>query len=422
MHDIKKIVANPLAFNEAMKARGKEEIADKLIALDKSYRETLTSLQDMQTKRNELSKSISVVKKSGGDADAIIKEVGEIKANMPKMEEKSAEIKKELDDILASLPNAPHADVPFGVDEEANIEISKWGTPKEFDFEPKQHFELGEDLDGLDFETAAKMSGARFVVIKNKIARLSRALTQLMIDTHIDEDGYEEINAPLLVKPDCLFGTGQLPKFEDDQFKTTTGHYLIPTNEVSMTNMSMGDIIDEDTLPIRRTGVAYCFRSEAGSAGRDTRGMIRQHQFEKVEMVSITTPEKSEEELERMTSCAEKILQKLELPYRKMLLCSQDMGFCAEKCCDLEVWLPGQNQYREIASCSNCTDFQARRMNARYKKKGEKGTNFVHTLNGSGLAVGRTLVAVLENYQQADGSIIVPTVLRGYMNGLEVIK
>lgn len=422
MHDIRKIVEDPKAFDKALELRGFEPLADKLVALDKSYRETLTSLQEMQSKRNELSKSISVVKKSGGDANSIIKEVGEIKANMPKAEEKAAELKKELDDVLAGLPNTPHKDVPFGVDEEANIEISKWGTPEEFDFEPKQHFELGEDLDGLDFETAAKMSGARFVVIKGQVARLSRALAQLMIDTHVDEDGYEEINAPLLVKDEALYGTGQLPKFAEDLFKTTSGHSLIPTNEVSMTNMSMGDVIDEDTLPIRRTGLAYCFRSEAGSAGRDTRGMIRQHQFEKVEMVSITKPEDSEAELERMTGCAEKILQKLELPYRKMLLSSQDMGFCAEKCYDLEVWLPGQNQYREIASCSNCTDFQSRRMNARYKNKSEKGTNFVHTLNGSGLAVGRTLVAVLENYQQADGSIIVPQALRGYMNGLEVIK
>ena len=328
----------------------------------------------------------------------------------------------ELDAIIQALPNLPDLSVPEGDDETGNVVVKHWGTPPQFPFVPKDHVALGEALSGMDFEGAARMSGSRFVVLSGQMARLERALGQFMLDQHTEKNGYQETNAPVLVRDHTLFGTGQLPKFEEDLFKTTDGRYLIPTSEVSLTNLVREQIVDEDRLPIRMTALSPCFRSEAGSAGRDTRGMIRQHQFWKVELVSIATPETSAAEHERMTASAEGILEALKLPYRRMLLCTGDMGFSAQRTYDLEVWLPGQNDgtgaYREISSCSNCGDFQARRMDSRTRAKGEKATRFVHTLNGSGLAVGRTLVAVLENYQQEDGTIRVPDVLVPYMGGL----
>jgi seryl-tRNA synthetase len=333
----------------------------------------------------------------------------------------AAQLSKELDVALSAIPNLPGDGVPIGKDEDDNIEVRTWGEPTSLDFEPKEHFDLGEDLGLMDFGRAAKISGARFVVLTGALARMERALASLMLDLHTTENGYEEVNPPALVNDTTLYGTGQLPKFGEDLFRTTDGLSLIPTAEVPLTNLVSGEILEQEQLPIRRTAMTWCFRSEAGAAGRDTRGMIRQHQFTKVELVSIADPENSDEELERMTSCAEAVLQKLELPYRVVVLSTSDMGFSARKTYDIEVWLSGQNRYREISSCSNCGDFQARRMKTRYRPKDEKGTCFVHTLNGSALAVGRTLVAVLENYQQADGSIVVPEALRPYMGGLEVI-
>jgi seryl-tRNA synthetase len=347
-------------------------------------------------------------------------EVAALKDEMQRLEEQSRALTQEQDDALAVLPNLPSADVPDGADENDNVEISRWGTPRTIE-NAKEHFELGEALGMMDFATAAKMSGSRFVILRSKLARLERALAQFMIDTQTEEHGYTEVSPPVLVRDTALYGTGQLPKFAEDLFRTSSDHYLIPTAEVVLTNLVADSIVDPAELPMRVTAWTPCFRSEAGSAGRDTTGMIRQHQFYKVEMVSITTPDQSDAELERMTGCAEAILQKLNLPYRRLLLCTGDMGFGARKTYDLEVWLPGQGRYREISSCSNCGDFQARRMKARFKAAGDKATQFVHTLNGSGLAVGRTLVAVLENYQQPDGSIVIPEVLRPYMGGLDRI-
>jgi len=336
-------------------------------------------------------------------------------------EKEATELTRELDNALSAIPNLPGDGVPIGKDEDDNIEVRTWGDPAALDFEPKEHFDLGESLGMMDFDRAAKISGARFVVLSGALARMERALASFMLDLHTTENGYEEVNPPALVNDTAMYGTGQLPKFGEDLFRTTDGFWMIPTAEVPLTNLVSGEILEQDQLPIRRTAMTWCFRSEAGAAGRDTRGMIRQHQFTKVELVSIAEPEQSNDELERMTSCAEGILQKLELPYRVVVLSTGDMGFSAQKTYDIEVWLSGQKRYREISSCSNCGDFQARRMKTRYRPEGEKGTRFVHTLNGSGLAVGRTLVAVLENYQQADGSIVVPEVLRPYMGGLEVI-
>ena len=360
---------------------------------------------------------------SKGDMTAAEKlkaEVEQIKAELPTWEDAKRKAEKELNDLLACLPNIPAAEVPAGADETNNVEQKRWGTPRTIDA-PREHFDIGAPL-GLDFESAQAVSGARFAYLRGQIARLNRAIGQFMLDTHTEKFGYQEVVPPVLVRDDAVYGTAQLPKFAEDLFKTTDGRWLIPTAEVSLTNLVREQILDlTDEAPLRFTALTLCFRSEAGAAGRDTRGLIRQHQFEKVELVSITTPDQSEAEHERMTSAAEHILETLDLPYRRMLLCTGDMGFSARKTYDLEVWLPGQNQYREISSCSNCGDFQARRLNTRFRPAGEKGTRFVHTLNGSGLAVGRTLVAILENYQNADGSVTVPAALVPYLGGQTVL-
>ena len=420
MHDMKWIRENRAAFDAGLARRGVDAQSAALIALDADYRAVITENQQAQARRNEASKAIGAAKaqKDEAQASALMAEVASLKARMVTLDDKERTLGAALNDALAALPNLPAADVPAGEDETGNVELSRWGTPLAFDFTPKEHAELGPAL-GLDFETGAKLSGARFTFLRGQMARLQRALGQFMLDTQTGEQGYTECATPLMVRDEAAFGTGQLPKFAEDLFQTTDGRWLIPTAEVSLTNSVAESILDASALPLRMTALTPCFRSEAGSAGRDTRGYIRQHQFEKVELVSITMPEQSEAEHERMTAAAEAILQKLELPYRKMLLCAGDMGFTARKTYDLEVWLPGQDAYREISSCSNCGDFQARRMNARFRAEGEKGTQFVHTLNGSGLAVGRTLVAILENYQEADGSVRVPEVLRPYMGGIE---
>jgi seryl-tRNA synthetase len=421
MHDIKWIRENPEAFDKALGMRKLAPMAGDLIALDKKRREHLTTAQEIQAERNKLAKEIGAAKSRGEDASEIIAKVSESKDAQGKAEEAASTTETELFDILKGLPNRPFDDVPIGVDEDDNVEIRKWGSLRNFDFDPKEHFDIGETLGMMDFERAVKVSGSRFVILTGALARLERAIAAFMLDTHTQENGYTEVNPPALVNDDTMYGTGQLPKFSEDLFRTEEGYWLIPTAEVPLTNITRGEILENETLPRRYTAMTWCFRSEAGSAGKDTRGMIRQHQFTKVEMVSITTPEQSVEELDRMTACAEDILKRLDLPYRTVVLSTGDMGFGARKTHDIEVWLPGQNQYREISSCSNCGDFQARRMNTRCRPKGEKATDFVHTLNGSGLAVGRTMIAVLENYQQADGSITVPEALRPYMNGMEVI-
>ena len=422
MHDIKAIRKNPEAFDKAMNRRKLDVKSSDILGLDEKRRSIQTELQQVQAKRNQASKEIGKVKSQGGDAQAIMDEVAALKGKMSEMEESDRNIGVELNDILASLPNIMDHDVPDGADEDENVEVNKWGTPKEFDGEHPDHVAIGEKLGMIDFETAGKVSGARFVFLKSKMARMERALTQFMLDTHINEHGLMEISPPTLVNDASMFGTGQLPKFAEDAFKTEQGHWLIPTSEISLTNMVANEIVDEAELPLRMTAHTACYRSEAGSAGRDTRGMLRQHQFYKVEMVSITKPEDSEDEHKRMVDCAENILKKLELPFRTVVLCSGDTGFCARKTYDLEVWMPGQGKYREISSCSNTGEFQARRMKARCRNKGEKETKFVHSLNGSGVAVGRALIAVIENYYDpADGGVFVPEVLKPYMDGLEKI-
>lgn len=424
MHDIKYIRENPEVFDAALAKRGLDPLARNLLALDEQSRALKTELQNGQARRNEASKSIGQAKGRGDEeaAQALMTEVAELKSKMPALEEKEREISGQLQDILATLPNLPADDVPLGEDEDGNVEIERWGKPRQFDFDPKEHSDIGPPL-GLDFETAAAMSGARFAFLRGQMARLQRAIGQYMLDQQTAENGFQECAPPLLVRDEAVFGVGQLPKFAEDMFQTKDGRWLIPTAEVSLTNSVREQILEEAQMPIRLTALTPCFRSEAGSAGKDTKGLIRQHQFEKVELVAITHPDQSEDEHERMTAAAESILQALELPYRKMLLCAGDMGAAARKTFDLEVWLPGQNNYREISSISNCGDFQARRMNTRFRPEGEeKGTRFVHTLNGSGLAVGRTLVAVLENYQQADGSVVIPSVLRPYMGGIEKLE
>lgn len=424
MHDLRAIRENPQSYDTAWARRGLSAQTPRILEIDEKLRAVKHARMEAEALRNSASKAIGAAKAQKNDAEAmrLMEEVAIAKATIEKTANDEIVLQKEIDDILQTLPNLPFEEVPEGADENENIEVLKWGTPRAFDFEPKDHTELGAGITengfkGMDFETAARISGARFVLLRGQIARLERAIGQFMLDTHTEQNGYTEASGPVLVRDNAMFGTGQLPKFEEDLFKTTDGRYLIPTAEVSMTNTVNGDIIDEDQLPIRLTSLSPCFRSEAGSAGKDTSGMIRQHQFWKVELVSICAPETSKDEHERMTNCAEGILRALELPYRKIVLCTGDMGFGARKTYDLEVWLPAQNKYREISSCSNCGDFQARRMNTRTRKKGEKETRFVHTLNGSGLAVGRTLIAVLENYQNFDGSITIPTVLRKYMNG-----
>ena len=421
MFDIKAIRENPEHFDKGLARRGLEPKSTSLLAIDSELREKQTELQSCQSRRNDASKAIGIAKSKGEDAGELINEVGVLKDRMTKFEDDVRTLTENLNSDLATIDNIPDDDVPDGVSEEDNLEIRKWGDIPKFNFEPKQHFDIGENLGQMDFEGAAKMSGARFVILRSDLAKLERALSAFMLTMHTTEFGYEEVSVPLLVRDQALFGTSQLPKFEDDLFKTTTGHYLIPTGEVPLTNLVRESIVEEEDLPFRFTTLSSCYRSEAGSAGRDTRGMIRLHQFQKVEMVSITTPEQSSDELERMTGIAEEVLKRLKLPYRAVMLCTGDMGFAAHKTYDLEVWLPGQNMYREISSCSNTGDFQARRMKSRYRPTDDKKTQFVHTLNGSGLAVGRTLVAVLENYQQQDGSVIIPEVLRPYMGGQEVI-
>jgi seryl-tRNA synthetase len=423
MFDIKWIRENGDAFDAALARRGFEASAAKLIELDDARRSHITRLQEAQERRNAASKEIGKAKASGDDetAKALIDEVAEIKSFIQSGEETERNLVADLNNAMAVIPNLPLEDVPDGEDEADNVEHHTHGEKPVFAFQPKEHFELGEADGGMDFGTAAKLSGSRFVLLKGQIARLERAIGQFMIDMHTQENGYTEVSPPLLVNDTALYGTGQLPKFEEDLFKADSGHYLIPTAEVPLTNLVAGEIVAEEALPLRVTALTYCFRSEAGSAGRDTRGMLRQHQFLKCELVSVTAPDQSLDELERMLSCAEKILQQLGLHYRVVTLCTGDMGFGARKTYDIEVWLPGQDAYREISSCSVCGDFQARRMNARYRLEGSKKLGHTHTLNGSGVAVGRALIAVMENYQNEDGSITVPDVLRPYMNGLEKI-
>jgi seryl-tRNA synthetase len=424
MHDIKFIRENPEAFDAGLARRGLAPLSSRVLELDAKRRTVQTQLQEAKSRLNEVSKQIGIAKRQGDEPTVqrlMLNNLAVDKSFIAAAEIEEKAVGEEIEGILMSTPNLPAADVPEGPDESANVELRKVGTLPSFDFAPKEHDALGTALGLMDFEAAAKLSGARFVVLKGALARMERALSAFMLNLHTGQKGYTEINPPFMVRDEALYGTGQLPKFGEDLFKTNTGHSLIPTAEVPLTNLVAGEILDEAKLPIRMTALTQCFRSEAGAAGKDTRGMIRQHQFAKVEMVSIAHPDQSEEEHERMTACAEDILQKLGLPYRVIVLCTGDMGFSSRKTYDIEVWLPGQNTYREISSCSNCGDFQARRMNARFRSAGEKGTRFVHTLNGSGLAVGRTLIAVLENYQQADGSIVVPQALRHYMGGLEVI-
>jgi len=423
MHDIAYIRSNPQEFDAALARRGAEPVADRIVALDAHKREATTRVQQAQSRRNEASKAIGQAMGQGDKdkAEALKAEVAEIKASMPEWEEAERAAAAELDHLLATLPNLPAEDVPDGADENDNVEIAQWGEKRRFDFNPREHADIGPAL-GMDFETGTKLSGARFTFLRGDIARLHRALAQFMLDKQTRENGYTECNPPVLVGDEAMYGTDKLPKFAEDSFRTTDDRWLVPTSEVPLTYSVAGDILPDLAQPIRLTAHTLCFRSEAGSAGRDTRGFIRQHQFEKVEMVSICRPEDSEAEHERMTKCAEGILEALELPYRRMLLCTGDMGFGARKTYDLEVWLPGQGAYREISSCSNTGDFQARRMNARYRPEGEKKTAFVHTLNGSGLAVGRTLVAVMENYQQADGSVAVPEALAPYMGGVTKLE
>ncbi len=419
MHDLKSLRDQPEVFDRALARRGAAPVAAELLTQDRAIRALQTELQEQQAKRNALSKEIGRLRGSGGAAEALMAEVAALKIAMPAAEERLKGLQAALDEQLASLPNVLAEDVPDGRDETANQELRRWGSQRNFAFAPKEHDELGAGL-GMDFGRGAKLSGARFVTLFGPLARLERALAALMLDIQTKEHGYTEVAVPLLVRDEAMYGTGQLPKFRDDSFQTTTGYWLIPTAEVALTNLVAGEILDAERLPLRYTACTPCFRSEAGAAGKDTKGMIRQHQFTKVELVSITLPEQSAAEHERMTSAAETILQRLELPYRVMLLSAGDTGFGARKTYDLEVWLPGQNAYREISSCSNCGDFQARRMRARYRTDGaERRTEFVHTLNGSGLAVGRTLIAVLENYQEADGSVTVPTALRPYLDGVE---
>ena len=467
MHDIAFIRNNPGAFDAGLARRGAEPQADRILALDARRREVTTALQQAQSRRNEASKAIGQAMGQGDTdkAEALKAEVAEIKQRMPEMEEQDRTLAGELTDLLARLPNLPAEDVPEGEDEDGNVEVSQWGDRREFTFEPKEHADLGPAL-GMDFETGTKLSGARFTFLRGDVARLHRALAQFMLDRQTRENGYTECNPPVLVNDAAMYGTDKLPKFAEDSFQTfityddekiraeakaratreketdpenfadtvvrvnrllreennTDRRWLVPTSEVPLTYSVAGEILDDLTDPIRMTAHTLCFRSEAGSAGRDTRGFIRQHQFEKVELVSICRPDDSEAEHERMTRCAEGILEAMNLPYRRMLLCSGDMGFGAKKTFDLEVWLPGQNAWREISSCSNTGDFQARRMNTRYRPEGSKKTEFVHTLNGSGLAVGRTLVAVLENYQEEDGSVVVPEALLSYMGGVSRLE
>jgi len=430
MYDIRWIRENAEAFDRGLQRRGLEKLSSSLLALDDQRRAAIGKSQGAQERRNALSKEIgkAMGQKDLALAEQLKAEVASLKEQVPALEAEEKAAVETLNEQLAAIPNAPFEEVPDGADEHGNVLLHAHGTkPEERGLlkgvnDPKEHYELGEALGQMDFEKAAKLSGSRFVVLDRQIARLNRAIGQFMLDTHVEEHGYTEVNPPLMVRDDAMFGTAQLPKFRDDQFRAGEDHWLIPTAEVPLTNLVRESILSEEELPRRFTALTPCFRAEAGSAGRDTRGMLRQHQFEKVELVSITAPEKSREEHERMLACAENVLKKLDLHYRVMTLCTGDMGFASQKTYDIEVWLPGQKTYREISSCSVCGDFQARRMNARYKTRDGKGPFFVHTLNGSGTAVGRALIAVMENYQNADGSITVPDVLVPYMRGVTRIE
>ncbi|MHA6723611.1 serine--tRNA ligase [Sphingomonas sp. RS2018] len=420
MHDIRFIRENPNAFDAGLARRGLPARSAELLAQDERRRAVVTEAQATLARRNEASKAIGAAKARRDDPTDLMAEVAALKEQLPQLEAEQKRLDAELSDVLATIPNLPLADVPAGKDEDDNELVHERGTPPMFDFEAAEHDAIGPAL-GLDFDTGVKLAGARFTLLRGHAARLHSALGQFMLATLTADHGFEQVVPPLLVRDEAMFGTGQLPKFADDLFRTTDGRWLIPTAEVSLTNIVRDSILHEDALPLRFTALTPCFRSEAGAAGRDTRGFIRQHQFEKAEMVSIVTPDASEAEHERMTAAAEDILTRLGLPFRRMKLCSGDMGFSAARTYDLEVWLPGQQRYREISSVSTCTDFQARRMNARYRPAGEKGTRFVHTLNGSGLAVGRTLVAVIENYQQAGGAVAVPEALRPWL-GTDVLE
>ena len=419
MHDINKIRENKNFFTEGWKKRGLQVNIDNILNTDQDLRKTITNLQDLQTKRNDASKLIGKAKQYGDEpkANKLSKDVQELKKRMQDLEESKIELSENLKNLLSSLPNIPHEDVPEGLDEESNIQIKEFGNKTK---PSPNHFEIGEEIGMLDFESAVKLSGSRFSILKKDLALMERSLANFMIDQHVNKNGYEEVSVPYLVKDEAMFGTGQLPKFSDDQFKTEDGFWLIPTAEVPLTNLVSNSNLQDSDLPLRYVAYTQCFRKEAGAAGKDTKGLIRLHQFPKVELVSIVKPESSIDELERLLSCAEGILKSLELPYRVMILSSGDMGFSAIKTYDLEVWLPGQNLYREISSCSLCGDFQSRRMNAKFKDSNSKKIH-PHTLNGSGLAVGRTLVAILENYYEGNGVVGVPDVLRPYMGGIKKI-
>jgi seryl-tRNA synthetase len=427
MFDLKIIRDDPAAFDKGLARRGLPAKSPDILALDKEWRAAQTRAEALQAERNKLAREIGAVKAKGGDAAAIMQQVAASKDEQGRLEGEAGRLRAEIDTLLAGIPNIPLDDVPDGKDEHDNKLVRSHGSPRNFAFTPRDHVALGEGLCQMDFARAGKISGARFVVLSGGLARLERALAAFMLDLHTREYGYTEVAPPLLVRDETAFGTGQLPKFAEDLFRTTNGLWLIPTAEVPLTNLVAGEILEEAALPLRFTAWTPCFRSEAGAAGKDTRGMIRQHQFNKVELVSIAHPDQAHDEHERMTACAEEVLKRLDLPYRVVLLCTGDMGFSSRKTYDIEVWLPAQNTYREISSCSQCGEFQARRMNARFKpkegpnKKGG-GNRFVHTLNGSGLAVGRTLIAVLENHQQEDGSIAIPAALRPYMGGAEVLR
>jgi seryl-tRNA synthetase len=421
MLDVKWIRENPGALDEALRRRGLPPLGAEVSALDQKRRAAQTEAQRVQAEHNQLSKEIGIAKSKGQDAAPVLAKVGALKARQAELEEAMRAADRELEEFLAVVPNAPAPEVPEGKTADDNPVVRRSGPIAKPDFAPKQHFELGEALGLMDFEQAGVISGARFTILKGALARMERALAQFMLDLHTSEFGYTEVSPPLLVRDKTLYGTANLPKFAEDLFRTTNDYWLIPTAEVPLTNLVAGKLLNEADLPLRFTAWTPCFRSEAGAAGKDTRGMLRQHQFYKVELVSIAHPEKSEEEHERMTACAEAVLTRLGLPFRTVMLCTGDMGFASKKTYDIEVWLPGQNMYREISSCSNCGDFQARRMDARFRPAGQKGTRFVHTLNGSGIAVGRALIAVMENYQRGNGSIEIPEALRPYMGGITAI-
>ena len=419
MHDIRAIRENPAAFDAALSRRGLDAVSSQILQIDEDRRAAILAAETAQADQNKAAKAIGAAKAAGDDTEfaRLREEVAAKKSAVAEMQARAKELDESLTTLLMSIDNLPFDDVPDGTDEEDNVEIHRWGTPRDFDFTPVEHFEIAGVRPGMDFETAAKLSGSRFVVMSGAVARLHRALAQFMLDTHTTENGLTETWTPVLVRDDMMYGTGQLPKFGEDSYQTTNGWWLIPTSEVTLTNIVNGMTVEESYLPRRYVAHSQCFRSEAGSAGRDTAGMLRQHQFEKVEMVSVTHPDKSRDELDRMTACAQGILEKLGLPYRTVVLCTGDMGFGARRTHDIEVWLPGQNTYREISSCSVCGDFQARRMNARFKPAEGGKPEYLHTLNGSGLAVGRCLIAVLENGQEADGSVTLPEALHPWLSG-----